>query len=113
MKNLNRICEETGAYVVITSYWRLTKTINEMQKNLEDFGFTGKVIGKTSKTQLGSRYEINLYYFNNKDIFDYIIIDSNDIDTYKSQIKIDFNGKGLTKEDAQKAIDLLNEKGNK
>ena len=107
---LNRICKETGAYVVITSHWRNFKTINEIQRTLEKFGFTGKVIGKTAKTEFGTAYEINLYYFNNKDIIDYIVLDPDNINSYSvsgSQIKTDFNGDGLTDRHVQMAIDML------
>ena len=44
---LNRLVQETGAQVVISSTWRMGRSIEELQKLLDDVGFTGKVIDKT------------------------------------------------------------------
>lgn len=47
LKLLNELIQETGAKVVITSTWRLGKTEKELQNILEQFGFTGEIIGTT------------------------------------------------------------------
>lgn len=44
---LNKLCAETGAKVVVSSTWRLNRTIQQLQTLLEGRGFTGKVIDKT------------------------------------------------------------------
>ena len=55
---LNRIVERSGAGVVISSKWRATRSILQLQALLERNGFTGEVIGKTpSQLGLGDRGE--------------------------------------------------------
>ncbi len=44
---LNDLIKETDAKVVVSSTWRLNRTVEELQKILEDRGFVGEVIGKT------------------------------------------------------------------
>ena len=50
---LNDLIKETDAKVVVTSTWRLGKTVEELQKILEDKGFVGEVIGKTDSLNNG------------------------------------------------------------
>lgn len=50
---LNNLIEATGAKVVITSTWRLGRTIEELQEILVRNGFTGEVIGKTKDLRYG------------------------------------------------------------
>jgi len=45
--NLNKIIKETGAKVVVSSTWRLGRTIEELQEILDRVGFEGEVIDKT------------------------------------------------------------------
>lgn len=45
--NLNNLIEETGAKVVISSTWRMGRTVKEMQDILEEVGFIGEVISNT------------------------------------------------------------------
>lgn len=45
--NLNVLITETGAKVVISSTWRLGRTVAEIQALLEGVGFTGEVIDCT------------------------------------------------------------------
>ena len=44
---LNTLIKDTGAKVVVSSTWRLGRTIQELQSILEHNGFVGEVIGKT------------------------------------------------------------------
>ena len=48
---LNSLIDATGAKVVVTSVWRKNHTQEELQKLLEQKGFTGEIIGYTP--QLG------------------------------------------------------------
>lgn len=50
---LNRIVKETRASVVVSSTWRLSNTVDDLQAILEMKGFRGEVIGKTPN--LGER----------------------------------------------------------
>jgi hypothetical protein len=44
---LNRIVERTGAEVVVTSTWRKSRSVPDLQRVLDAEGFQGKVRGKT------------------------------------------------------------------
>ena len=47
MGRLNTLLVATGAKVVVSSTWRLGRTIEELQSVLEDSGFKGEVVGMT------------------------------------------------------------------
>lgn len=47
VKVLNYIIEQTNAKVVISSTWRIGKSIEELQEILNSVGFKGEIIGKT------------------------------------------------------------------
>lgn len=51
---LNDLIEKTGAKVVVTSTWRLGRTIDELQEILTRNGFTGEVIDKTKDLRIGN-----------------------------------------------------------
>lgn len=44
---LNRLCTATGAVVVVSSTWRLGRSIEQLQRMLSEAGFVGTVVGKT------------------------------------------------------------------
>jgi hypothetical protein len=106
---LNKIIKKTNAGVVITYPWSEGKTIQELQRTLNKFGFRGTVVGKIKKHPKGTYTAIKEWYKNNKDISGYVILDSNIIDISSGfQVKTDFYGNGLTEERADKAIEILN-----
>ena len=47
VNQLNRIIEETGAKVVVSSTWRIGRTPNQLQEILDRVGFVGEVIDTT------------------------------------------------------------------
>lgn len=50
---LNELIAETGAKVVVSSTWRLGRTVEELQEILDRNGFKGEIIGKTRDLRLG------------------------------------------------------------
>jgi hypothetical protein len=74
---LNRLVELTGCAVVVSSTWRLGRTVEELQNILSDAGFNGKVIGKTiwMKEPHCRGNEIDDYLHKHPEIKDYVIID--------------------------------------
>lgn len=44
---LNRLLKATGALVVVSSSWRIGRTLEELREILEHHAFEGEVIGKT------------------------------------------------------------------
>ena len=53
IKYLNNLIKETGAIVVVSSVWRLNRTIDELQEVLDKNGFVGTVIGRTLDMRWG------------------------------------------------------------
>lgn len=53
IKYLNNLISETSAFVVVSSTWRLGRTVEELQEILDRNGFTGTVIGKTKDLRIG------------------------------------------------------------
>lgn len=49
IKELNRIIEQTGASVVVSSSWRVGNRIEDLQQMLDAVGFVGKVIDTTPR----------------------------------------------------------------
>jgi hypothetical protein len=119
---LSMITEQTGAKVVITSTWRLGRSVKELQDMLAQCGFTGEVIGVTPVLDMHHDCivrgnEILKWMLDNRDLvgsqFDYrhyAILDD-DFDMLLSQkdnfIQID-SWCGITSKNAQRAIKILN-----
>lgn len=49
----NQLIQKTGAKVVVTSVWRHSRTVEELQTLLVRHGFVGEVIGKTKDLRFG------------------------------------------------------------
>jgi len=50
---LNNLIAETGAKVVVSSTWRLGRSVEELQEILDRNGFKGEVVGKTKDLRYG------------------------------------------------------------
>jgi len=94
VENINKVIDETQAFVVISSSWRDLHPINELIMYLMNADFRGIVIGRTPvwkeyKEDIGIKTindlqmfwehergnEINLWLSENKNVDSYIIID--------------------------------------
>ena len=137
IKVLNRIVKETGAKVVVSSTWRLGKTVEELQVLLKNVGFEGEVIDKTASFRRGFegiRYtlprgceieywldqkgfqrinwsrETQQEYIDKSEVKNYIILDD-DSDMLYGQREHFVNTKwpnGLSEELGDKSIKILN-----
>ena len=120
VENLNELIENTGAKVVISSTWRLSKGIEELQAILEKRGFVGEIIGKTpigcGCCQRGN--EIHKWLADNRDIVgedgnDYVILDDDSDMLYWQRnnfVNVD-QYVGLTPKQVYKATRFLTGKG--
>jgi hypothetical protein len=73
---LNDIVAKSGAAVVVSSSWRYGKTVAEMQRALEDYGFAGRVIDKTPTYARGySRGEEIAAWLNEHPVDGFVILD--------------------------------------
>jgi hypothetical protein len=109
--NLNRICAETGAFVVVSSSWRGGRSVGELKDLFNAVGFTGKIKDKTpslANTRRG--YEIQRWLdIHHERWTDYVILDDDDDMLPKQSarfIQTHFKT-GLTDECADRAIAIL------
>jgi len=54
---LNKICDRTGAKVVVSSAWRTAHTVGNLNRILRAAGFTGEAVGKTPSITGADRSE--------------------------------------------------------
>jgi hypothetical protein len=111
MSRLNRICRWTNCYVVISSSWRVGRTVEEFAALFRELGFTGEIVGMTSggydrnrgKQILGWLHEVN------EDDALYVVLEDEPSDMEDiTQHVIHINNRvGLTDNDARVAIERL------
>ena len=84
VKVLNKLCVETNAKIVISSSWRVGRTLKFLQKLFKDRGVIADVIDVTPKTKMnGTRgEEIHAWIKNNADVENdnFIVVDDETID---------------------------------
>lgn len=117
IENLNRIIEETGAEIVISSSWRILHTVKQLKIILKDngFRFPEKVIGRTDSLSGDKRRgdEIQKWLTDHRceDAVFVIIDDDSDMGELVGRlVKTKWFGKGLESHHADQAIKMLNEK---
>lgn len=110
---LNKVIEETGAHIVISSTWRKSWKKNELEAHLEGYGLVYPIFDYTPIHESRVRgEEIEDYLFNlNEDVLNYVILDD-DSDflphQFNNLIQTNFE-KGLTNIKAEDTIQKLNE----
>ena len=110
---VNRICEATGAKVVVSSQWRAIRSVDELQALLEKRGFQGGVIGKTLPGGTDHRGEQISEYLRNRGagVEQYVVLD--DIGGACVEpvghrlIQTEYMGEGLTEEHVKMAIEMM------
>lgn len=124
--NLNRLLDEVqGLKIVFSSVWRLGKSVAQLQKLCDEIGIRGEVIGKTVtyanirgvNTVRGN--EIQAFIEENKELLEYeyyweykcyVILDDDSDMLYPQRhnfVKVNHDY-GLTRQDVDKAIEILN-----
>jgi hypothetical protein len=118
VEKLNKIIEQTGALVVISSSWRRVYPPSNIAKMLEKQGFKGKVIGKTPVifSSYGGPWkdrgdEIKEWLDANDGVDSFVILDDIDFEGIekhfpKQFIRTDCDV-GLTDDNVQKAVQIL------
>jgi hypothetical protein len=106
---LNEIVANGGADVVITSTWRHSKTVAELQGMLDGQGFAGLVLDTTPSNIPGARRgdEIAAWLAEHA-VEGYVIIDDHaDMGELHTHLVQTHPGRGLRPADAPRAIALL------
>lgn len=113
---MNRLVDETGAKVVLSSTWRIRYSLEEMNAMLKSRGATFEVSDKTP-AKMSSRhrgYEVAEYLEDLKELEGiepeaFVILDDLDqFPQYRQQFIMTLEKNGLTQEHVDKAIKILN-----
>lgn len=112
---VNKIVEDTGAVVVISSAWRLVRSLDDLTRMLANKGFKGEVIGITPDlAHLGKRRgdEIQEWIDTSplKDqIESFVILDDNsDMVHLTDKLVLTGYTVGIEEHHVEKAIEILN-----
>lgn len=122
IKHLNDIIKQTGAKIVVSSTWRLGRTIKELQKILDDMGVVGgEVVGATPSyydSHILRGNEILKWTQENKELLgceyynftSYVILDDDTDMNYwqRGNFVVCDNCIGLTDRVTAQAISILN-----
>lgn len=112
----NKITDQTGAKIVVSSTWRIGRTVDELKELFQSVGVTGQIIDKTRTLRERKEYEkivrgteIRIWLEKFPKVYRYIIIDD-DNDMLPEQqpnfIKTSF-WTGITVENVNAAIKKL------
>lgn len=110
---LNRVVEATGAKIVVSSTWRLFRSVSELQTILNRFGFVGEVIDKTTTLNQYNydrrSKEIDLWLLEHPEVEMFAVVDDDLVDGFhECFVQTKFHGGGLTSERADQLIRVLN-----
>jgi hypothetical protein len=115
---VNNICERTGAVIVLSTTWRELYPEGDANKPscrslLIKQGLRASIIGETPRTFSAHRaHEISMWLDDN-DVESYVVIDDDDtIEVFGNKaVRTEFYcGDGLTKELAERAVEILGER---
>ncbi len=106
---LNEIVAVGEADVVISSTWRYSKSVAELQALLDAQGFTGRVVDKTPTGALGAdRGEEIAAWLAAHAVGSYVIIDDHvDVGALRGRLVQTHPARGLQPDDAPRAIAVL------
>ena len=115
IKQLNRICDRTGAKVVISSTWRKLAFWTQIWRLLDVLGFTGEIVGQTPIiNKIGTRrgHEIQAWIDELGEPLESFVIldDDSDMEHLMGHLVQTDGSVGLTGADAQRAVEILNKK---
>ncbi len=106
---LNEIAARGGADIVVSSTWRYSRTVAELQAELDAQGFTGRVIGKTPTGLPGAERGDEIAAWLAEHAVDgYVIIDDHlDMGALRTHLVQTHPAHGLQPADAPHAIATL------
>ena len=111
IKDINELVKETNAKIIISSSYRKTKTIKEMEAEFKKVGLDVKIHGVTPSLKDLKRGDEVKKYVDDNNIKNFIIIDDqehNFKDIFPDKFIHTQTSVGFTKEELEKAAKLLN-----
>ena len=112
LNNLNEIVNRTDSYIVITSTWRTRQEgRDKLLEVLKGYNLDERVVGYTPKLMSGIRGQEIKKFLNETSLVidDFVIIDDdNDMEDLVTKLVLTKNKTGLTEENAEDAIKMLN-----
>lgn len=72
---LNKLLADTNAAIVVSSCWRIGRTVAELDKLLLSWGVAGEVVGRTGGMGTQRGYEIGAFLTASPEITRYVILD--------------------------------------
>lgn len=113
VRALNELVERTGADIVVSSCWRVGRTVVELRELLASWGVKGRVVGKTGSSKECRGYEIGQFLLDNAARFvdaAVVIIDDNEDMAGLCDRLVKITGRiGLTMKNVEQAIKILEE----
>jgi len=111
---LNELIKRTGAVIVVSSCWRVGRTVDELQELLDGWGVKGIVIGRTGAISDKIRgLEIGEWLLSKSpdEVSSFVIIDDDrDMGTFMRRlVKTEF-ATGFTVQHLDKAVSILEKK---
>jgi hypothetical protein len=111
IERLNRIVDATGAFVVVSSMWRINRMRVELQEILGRNGFTGTVLDKTPNLKEPRGLEVKAWLYNTRrDVKAFVILDDKDDFKHFGRnhlVQTSFDGGGLLDEHIEPAVKIL------
>jgi hypothetical protein len=115
VRELNRITDATGAKIVVSSTWRVgpENRFHYLKQYLKMEGVTGEIVGRTPdfvlvKQEMGERgHEIQKWLEEHPTDRFVILDDNDDMAMHMNRLVLTKKDPGLTKADADSAIQLL------
>ena len=113
IKNLNIIAQIGKADIIVTSSWRANRTVKELARLMASWGFTGKVLDKTTSTfgDDNRGADIGSWLGQAEDVESFVVIDDEgtDLEQFASRRVMPKADVGLQFHDASFAIMVLNQ----
>lgn len=107
---VQRICDETGAVIVVSSAWRGFYPIERLRAMLAAKGLTAEVIDVTPSKSFGLRHEEVaewLFWNQHLDVESYVVLDDNPWAFDPARFVRTSDATGITTADADRAIRIL------
>lgn len=114
LNNLKEIVNQTDSYIVVTSTWRTRQEgRDKLLEVLNDYNLDERIVGYTPKLSSGKRGQEIKTFLNETSlkIDDFVILDdNNDMEDLITNLVLTNPNTGMTKENAEEAINILNKK---